>query len=72
MLFRSPKVSTFSKNLEQNYFEDLNNISINAIIDTFDDVYRNIDCFEDKLRKNNEKIRELSHVHEEVLKNLTK
>lgn len=67
-----PKVSTFSKNLEQNYFEDLNNISINAIIDTFDDVYRNIDCFEDKLRKNNEKIRELSHVHEEVLKNLTK
>ena len=65
-----PKVSSLSNYLDQEYFEDLNNITFNAIINRFEKVYENRKYFEEVLNRKTKEIRKLNHINEEVLNSL--
>lgn len=65
-----PKVSSLCSNLGQEYFEDLNNLTFNAIINTFGKVYEDRAGFKEILSRQTDEIKKLNLVHEEVLKRL--
>lgn len=65
-----PKVSVLCESLEQEFFEDLNNISFNDIINRFEKTYKDRDKYREKLDVNTEEIKKLNQIHKEVLDKL--
>lgn len=65
-----PKVSSLCSNLGQEYFGDLNNITFNAIINTFEKVYEDSSGFEKILSEKTQEVKKLNRVNEEGLKRL--
>src|SRR5699024_4471973 len=62
-----PKVSIFAKEQEQVYFDDLNKITYELLVDEFNNVYSNIEDYRSKLERNTEEILGFNHVHKDVL-----
>lgn len=65
-----PKVRTLSKHMGQEYFEDLNILTLNGMIHTFENVFKNKEDYEEKLRRKTEEVKESNHVHVKVLEEL--
>lgn len=65
-----PKVAIFSRKLGQVCFKDLNNITLDSLIQEFNKVYSNIEDYRRVLAKNTEEILSLNHINEDVLRTL--
>lgn len=65
-----PKVTIFSKNQQQEYFEELDNVSAEMLINRFNSVYNNIEVYTNNLQKNTQNLLDKNHVHTMVLKTI--
>ena len=65
-----PKVSIFAKKVGQIYFDELNNLTLDSLVEGFNKVQSNIDEYREILVRNVEEILALNNVNEDVIKRL--
>ncbi|NLK64414.1 MAG: polysaccharide pyruvyl transferase CsaB [Tissierellia bacterium] len=67
-----PKVQIFSEKLGQICFNDLNDVTVVGLIDSFNKLYSNFEEYKSLLRNNTEEIQSYNYINEKVLKEINR